>query len=391
MKVNNDFIPVILGGGLSAYTLASQFHREYHVRPCLICNKRCQDIENGAFFDIIENKDFYKEAVFLHVLMDFGKKHADKKLLLLFTNDFLAKKGFLLYPFLKKYYSFPVLDNRLWKKLENKEKFYQLCEQYGIDYPKTIVIDKEDYLTVQLPFSFPVAVKASDGIAYSFSSIQKRKKCYRCDNLQELKKTLYYFYHSSYTGRIIIQEFIEGTDDTSYVMNSYSSQDGKVRLMALGHVILENYLPERIGNYDAILPEYHLELYDNLRKFLEQIYYTGYANIDIKYDSRDQKYKVLELNSRPGRASSYANTENYSLIRPFVEEYVYQKTSPCIYANHDFLWTLISVPILKKFLPKEEILKKVEELEQENKVVNPLFYEKDNSPERKMCLFTKLV
>jgi D-aspartate ligase len=40
------------------------------------------------------------------------------------------------------------------------------------------------------------------------------------------------------------------------------------------------------------------------KKLLEEMHYVGFSNFDIKYDQRDGKFKVFEINTRQGEATT---------------------------------------------------------------------------------------
>ena len=87
------------------------------------------------------------------------------------------------------------------------------------------------------------------------------------------------------------------------VLNAYVDKDHNVRVMALGHPLLEDPTPGAVGNYVVILPDENQQIYQMISTFLKQIQYVGFANFDLKYDSRDGQYKLFEINLRQGRSS----------------------------------------------------------------------------------------
>ena len=68
---------------------------------------------------------------------------------------------------LSKYYILPFMNKKLKDRLEDKESFYNICDKYNLDYPKTYIVTDQNKTNIKLPFDFPVALKASNSTLYS--------------------------------------------------------------------------------------------------------------------------------------------------------------------------------------------------------------------------------
>ena len=165
-------------------------------------------------------------------------------------------------------------------------------------------------------------------------------------------------------------------------MTTYSDKLGKVKLMCLGHTMLEEHTPHGIGNHAVIMNEYNEELAIKIKDFLEDIHYTGFANFDIKFDERDLKYKLFEINLRQGRSNYYVTGSGYNLAKYIVDDYVYNKDLNVTIVNTDHLWTMIPLKIAFKYVKNEEYILHMKKLIKSKKWVNPLYYKGDNHLKR---------
>ena len=151
------------------------------------------------------------------------------------------------------------------------------------------------------------------------------KKAYVVQNAAEFKQITDEIYSHGYEKSLIVQDFIPGDDSHMRVLTCYSDQNGKVKMMCLGHVLLEEHTPKGIGNHAAIITEYDEEVMTKFKNFLESINYTGFSNFDIKYDTRDNSYKVFEINLRQGRSNYYVTGSGNNIAEYVVKDRVENK------------------------------------------------------------------
>ena len=160
--------------------------------------------------------------------------------------------------------------------------------------------------------------------------------------------------------------------------------------MSLGRIYLENQKPTRIGNYLIIKSDYNKELCDKVKKFLEDIKYVGFSNIDLKYDTKDKKYKFFEINLRLGKASSYIYPAGCNPAKFLVQDYIENNKDECVYTDQEVLWTLVRPRKIKKFINDPKILDKINELKKAKKIYYPLFSKEDRSIKRLISAYKAL-
>src|SRR5699024_5938737 len=109
--------------------------------------------------------------------------------------------------------------------------------------------------------------------------------------------------NSGYRDELIIQDYIPGDDTYMWDSVLYLNSKSKTELVTFGQVVLQEHTATAIGNYTSVLTRYNEEMMKKLQQFLETVGYVGFANFDIKYDERDGKFKIFEVNIRQGRSS----------------------------------------------------------------------------------------
>lgn len=378
--MQTKFLPIILGTDANAYGMARSFYDEYNIKPLALGKVALKETKNSKIIDsmIIPNLD--QKETFLKTLFDIKKqyKNTDKFILIScaewYTDLILENKKELENDFI-----LPFMDKGLKDKLENKASFYEMCEKYNLDYPETYIITYETKDDIKLPFDFPVAVKPSSSTDYSKVEFNGKEKSYKASDMDELNKIIKNIYSSAYRREIVVQDFIPGNDDTMWVLNCYSNKEGKVKMMCLGQCILEEHTPYGIGNYKAIISKGNDEIYKKIQNFLEDIHYVGFSNFDLKYDYRDGKYKLFEINIRQGRSSYFTTAAGFNLAKYLVEDYILNIDNPTEYNTNNHLWLAAPVKVLKKYAPNKKVLNEALKLIKNKKYSFTLKNPKDKS------------
>ncbi len=375
------FLPVILGSDANAYGLARSFHEEYGIKSLSVAKKQLLETKNSKIVDVKLYDNLTDNDVFVKAMTEIGEEYSKKyeKLILLSCVEWYTNLVVDNRKVLEKYFVLPFMDKKIKDKLENKESFYNICEEYNLDYPKTYIVTYDNYKNIKLPFPFPVAVKPASSTDYSKVDFVGKEKSYKANTQDEFNKIINSIYSSKYRSNIIVQDFIPGNDDAMYVMNCYVNKNHKVKMMCLGHCILEEHTPYGIGNYKVLMSDGNKELYDKIQKFLEDIKYVGFANFDIKYDIRDNKFKLFEINIRQGRSSFFTTACGCNLSRYLVDDYIYNKDLDTVYNYNKHIWLATPKSMIKKYVKNEELKKEVLDLIKNKKYSFTLKYKKDFS------------
>ena len=381
MASNLSFQPLLFGGDINVYSVARAFHEAYGVKSIAYGKFHTFPCAFSAIIDYRTCSENEEDEVFLQHVNEVCAQLPDKTVLVIGCGDSYVQLAARYKDQMPANAIAPYIPGDLLDHLINKEYFYKLCDRHGIDHPATVIYDKSMGHDFDLPWGPPYIAKPADGVAYWQHEFEGIKKVYICQSRQELLDALDAVYAAGYPDHMILQEFIPGDDTYMRVLTNYSDRNAQVKLMCLGHVLLEEHSPYGIGNHAVIITEHDEALCLKIKALLESLHYVGFSNFDIKYDSRDGKYKLFEINCRQGRSNYYVTGAGYNIAKLLVEDLVEQKELPFVITENESLWRMVPKAVAFKFVPKS-YHPRMKALLKKGAATHSLEYSRDFGPQR---------
>ena len=258
---------------------------------------------------------------------------------------------------LSQWFAVPYNDFELLDDITQKERFYAICEELGIDYPKTWTFDCADPNVVidAESFTYPLIAKPSNSARYDLMDFPGKEKVYEVQTPDDLLRIFDLLREAGYDRELVVQDFIPGDDDALRSLTTFSDASGDVRVVSGGRVVLQAHSPARIGTPMCILPERVDRIIEDAKRFCKHVGYRGFGNFDIKYDARDGSYKFFEINTRPGRNTYYVAQGGANIARLLVDEYILHREIPYQEAYGDTLYTCVPKKVIERHISNPEL------------------------------------
>ena len=191
---------------------------------------------------------------------------------------------------LADYYCLPLPDNYLLKNILDKGAFYDLAGQLNVDIPKTWGCDEGENLEA---IEFPCILKPAYG--HVFRKYFPNRKVFVVREMSDLKKSLAYF--SGMGLKMIVQEIIPGKDENQVSVAVYMDRNSVPLTTFVSRKVRQNPIGYGVGTYVEPYREDYIE--NEAKRILSRIGYKGIAEVEFRYDERDKRYKLIEINPRP--------------------------------------------------------------------------------------------
>lgn len=384
-----DFEVLILGTDANAYYMARCCYEAYHKKAYLIGKDRLAFTKFSNILNVEYVSGLWEEETFLNTLEEFANKRKEKKIILISTNETYAEyisanKKKLNKQFVYNYPSVEVI-----KSLTNKETFYKTYEKSCLKFPKTIYFDcsKESKIP---KMTYPIVLKPANVVVYNHLRFEGKNKIYKLNNEEEVKNTLNLIKNGGYTDKLILQEFIPGDDSNLFDSVVYVNTKGHVEFISFAQIGLQERTKSMVGNAAVLMNGFNTTKGDvdnqveDIKKFMENIGYTGFAEVDMKYDCRDNTFKVLEINARQGRCSYYVTPLGKNLVQVLIEDCLNGIEHEYEFLDKKVLLSFVPKGIVKKYISNEGFKK--EALKIWRNVVKPMDCSKDKNLKRFLML-----
>ena len=149
--MSQNFIPLLFAGDINVYSVARAFHEQYDIKSKAFGKYQTGPCIDSRILDYTANPKLEEQDTFLQVLTQYAEKNKDKTILAVGCGDSYVQLLSQNKDNLPDNVIAPYIDIDLMNTLIHKEKFYDMCEKDGIDYPDTFVHRREMGHEFELP------------------------------------------------------------------------------------------------------------------------------------------------------------------------------------------------------------------------------------------------
>lgn len=241
---------------------------------------------------IISPNVIEKEREFIDRLIDLGKS-LPKPVILLCAHDEYIGAVSRNREELKAYFRFNIPAGEIVENFLDKRKSYTIAKDCGIECPATYVAENiEDVKIIANKVRFPCALKPA--ISHTWRVKFCGKKLISVNSPEEL---LNHFSEVKNTyPQIMIQELIPGKDDQIYLFYAYFNSKSEPLAFFIPRKLRQYPIHFGVGCYN--ISEMNEDVKNIGFKLLTKIKYTGMGAVELKRDSKEGKFKFMELNMR---------------------------------------------------------------------------------------------
>lgn len=178
--------------------------------------------------------------------------------------------------------------------LMNKRTFYERCQSLGVSMPATFFPDVEaDAEQAARELRYPAIVKPTHG--HLFRRQLRGEKLVEVGSPDELLRWWRRF--QEWGGDSVLQEVLPGPEANIFVAAVYVDRQGEVRTLFTARKTRQ--YPPMYGSGSYMEACWAPEIAELSTALVRGLGYRGICGTEYKWDPRDERWKLIELNPRP--------------------------------------------------------------------------------------------
>ena len=297
----NNVIPIVIGSYYNAYSVVRCFG-EKGIKSILITHGEKNFVTKSKYLiKTVITRDVNKnENDFIEDLLILGKSIEPSKGMFFPTHDeqllAIAKNKSKL----EKYYEIPFSFYYTLNKIMDKDFFSEECKKLGIPTIRDYKVNSfEDARKALEDFGTPILVKVNQWdlkIIEAFGS-----KIAVFNNNDDYLNSMKHFFSVIPDGELLVQEYIEDSDQLMPNVNSFTDRDGNLQCVFVSEKARQ-YPPQKGTSTATYAMNPEDSKYTNIigysKKICKAFKFYGLFGIEYKYDPKDKLYKIIEMNCR---------------------------------------------------------------------------------------------
>ena len=280
---------VVLGGWVSGYSIISELHAEGVEHIALLDNER----RLGAFSNKVETfrRTENSAEALSGALLELRQQY--DYLVLFPTKDIQLEHMLEVQAEIGDFCFMPFNPTNLLDCLEKRFQ-YAACERLGVPYPRSITVSRiEDYERLR-EIPFPILLKPNKRDDLDIHSLSRNIQL--PDEAAHGRHRSYVADHLSLGVQFIASEVVPGDGSQIYAYTAFRSPEGRIVNEWIGKKLSQH--PDDFGVFASASNQAPDVVRDQGRTLLEQLDIHGIAEPEFKFDHRDGRYKLMEINLR---------------------------------------------------------------------------------------------
>ena len=287
MKYSKN-IAVVLGGYVNGYNIIRELHGN--------------NVKNIALLGYSKSLAAFSNKIFRSSLIEkspesllnaLNELHDNKNYLIIYPTDDMHIEHLKKINEKIKNFSFLPMNTKNILQSMDKARQYNFCKENDIPFPDFFELNKASDLKKLYKANFPILIKPKtrDDLKFNiFRNLYLKNLKHLDSNCDMLKAKI----NEGFS--FVSTEVIPGDDSKIFAYVAYRNQNGKILNEWIGKKL--NQYPDKFGIFSSASNQGPQIILEQGRKLLDGMNLMGICEPEFKYDYRDNKYKLMEINLR---------------------------------------------------------------------------------------------